>query len=190
MLIKYVLRNYTARNIITLIFEEYVWSILKHVPGIEGILLRRLYIRIFAGKAGKGSVIQRGVHIRDVGKLEIGDNLFINRCCHLDCYGGLKIGNNVGIGPHTIIITANHGFLTRGTNYANHNFVGQRVEIGDGSIVSANCYINPGIRIGSNCIVAAGTSVFCNVPDGKKVGPAAMTSYASAMRCLLKEFGR
>ncbi len=187
-MMRYVLSNYSIGSLFRLAIEEYIWSIAKHVPGIEGMLLRRLLLRLLAKHCGKNAVIQRSVHIRSGEGFSIGDNFYVNRGCHFDAFGGIDIGNDVGIGPHTTIITNDHQFVTVGNDYSTRQFKGRRVEIGDGTIVGAHCYINPGVRIGKGCVIAAGSAVFVNIPDGLVVGPSPLTMHSKAMRAMIAEF--
>jgi acetyltransferase-like isoleucine patch superfamily enzyme len=189
-MIKYVLSNYSFSSLLKLTIEEYLWSIAKHIPGLEGVLIRRGLFRLLAKHCGKNLTLQRCVHVRSCETFSVGKNFYANRGCHFDAYGGLIIGDDVGIGPNTTIITMDHQFATAGTNYRNRKFKGRQVEIGDGTIIGAHCYINPGVKIGKHCIIAAGSSIFIDIPDGAMVGPAPMTSYPKAMRSMLTEFGK
>jgi len=168
-LIKYILKNYSLKDFLSSLTDEYIWSFIKHLPGIEGVFIRRMYIKAFSKKCGRGFVIEKNVFIRCSCQLSIGNNVFINRDVHLAALGGLCIGHNVAIGPKVVIITNDHKFFTLGTSYQSRSFVTKQIKIGSNTIIGANCYINAGVTIGDNCIVAAGTSIFVNIPDGMQV---------------------
>jgi acetyltransferase-like isoleucine patch superfamily enzyme len=187
-LIKYILANYSFKELAVTITDEYLWSILKHVPGIEGLFVRKAYLKLFARKCGRGVVFERNVFVRCASNLSIGDNVFINRDVHLAALGGIEIGDNVAIGPKVVIITNDHKFSTAGTDYQSREFVKKPVKIGANSIIGSNCYINPGVSIGANCIVAAGTAVFLDIPDNTQVSGQVCDLYSRNMKRTLKNF--
>ena len=185
-MINYILKNYSLKELIVTIFDEYVWSLIKHIPGIEGLLCRRLYLRLFAFSCGADVVLEKNVFIRCSSNLKVGNNVFINRDVHLAALGGIEIGDNVAIGPRVVIITNDHKFFTASTSYQTRRFVKKPVKIGANSIIGANSYLNPGITIGENCIVAAGTSVFVDLPDDVQVSGQVCDLYVRNMKKTLK----
>jgi maltose O-acetyltransferase len=185
-LIKYILKNYSLKEFVVALADEYLWSILKHIPSIEGLVLRRAYLNVFARRCGHDVVVERNVFIRCASNLSLGNNVFINRDVHLAALGGIEIGDNVAIGPRVVIITNDHKFLTAGTNYRSRQFIRKPVKIGSNSIIGANSYLNPGVTIGENCIVAAGTSVFVDIPDGMAVSGQVCDLYVRTMKKSLK----
>lgn len=85
-----------------------------------------------------------------------GDNTGI----YIQAINPIIIGNNVGFGAGTAIISANH----------NHHFhsvhdVVEPIVIGDNVFVGANCVILPQINIGSNVVIGAGSVVTKNIPS-------------------------
>lgn len=181
-MIKYILKNYSLKEFVISLLDEYIWSVLKHIPGIEGILCRRTYLRVFASSCGHDVIVERNVFIRCVSNLTVGNNVFINRDVHLAALGGIEIGDNVAIGPRVVIITNDHKFFTAGTDYQSRQFVKKAVKIGANSIIGANSYLNPGITIGESCIVAAGTAVFVDIPDGAHVSGHVCDLYVRNMK--------
>jgi len=181
-LIKYVLSNYDLKSIINVVLDEYLWSILKHIPSIEGVLLRRVYLKLSAKSYRGGLTIQRSTHIRSSREIDFGANIYINRDCHIDAFGGLKLGDNVGIGPKTVIITNDHSFITQGNDYYKRKFIPRKIHIGENTIIGSNCYINPGVTIGKNCIIASGSNIFIDIPDNTKVSDSYLDKYTTNMK--------
>ena len=98
----------------------------------------------------------------DCGKnLKIGKRVFINAGCQFQDQGGIEIGDDVLIGPQTIIATLNHdsdpekrgGMIPRPVKIGNRVWLGARVTI---------C---PGVTIGDGAIVGAGAVVTKDVPS-------------------------
>ena len=97
----------------------------------------------------------------DCGKnIKIGRRVFINAGCQFQDQGGIEIGDDVLIGPQTIIATLNHDPdpEKRGGMFA------KSVKIGNKAWLGARVTICPGVTIGDGAIVAAGAVVTKDVP--------------------------
>jgi len=97
----------------------------------------------------------------DCGKnIKIGKRVFINAGCQFQDQGGIEIGDDVLIGPQTIVATLNHdpnpekrgGMIPKPVKVGNKVWLGARVTI---------C---PGVTIGEGAIVGAGAVVTKDVP--------------------------
>ncbi len=77
-------------------------------------------------------------------------------------------GNNVWIGPNTLITTINHPLSPKGRR--EHLGIAKPVKIGNDVWIGGNCTILPGVTIGNNVVVAAGAVVTKDVPDNCVVG--------------------
>ena len=75
----------------------------------------------------------------------------------------IHIGDNVMIGPNTLITTVGHPLSPMGRR--RHLGIAQPVIIGNDVWIGGNATILPGITIGNNVIVAAGAVVTHDVPD-------------------------
>ena len=80
----------------------------------------------------------------------------------------IYIGNNVMIGPNTLITTVGHPLSPMGRRL--HLGIAKPVIIGDDVWIGGNVTILPGITIGNNVVVAAGAVVTKDVPDNTLVG--------------------
>ena len=97
----------------------------------------------------------------DCGKnIKIGKRVFINAGCQFQDQGGIEIGDDVLIGPQTIIATLNHDPdpEKRGGMFAKSVKIGNKVWLG------ARVTICPGVTIGEGAIVGAGAVVAKDVP--------------------------
>lgn len=97
----------------------------------------------------------------DCGKnTRIGKRVFINAGCQFQDQGGITIGDDVLIGPQTIIATLNHDPdpERRGGMYA------RPVRICDKAWLGARVTVCPGVTIGEGAIVGAGAVVTKDVP--------------------------
>ena len=97
----------------------------------------------------------------DCGKnIKLGKGVFINAGCQFQDQGGITIGDDVLIGPQTIIATLNHDPDPgkRGGMFAKPVVIGDKVWLG------ARVTICPGVTIGEGAIVGAGAVVTKDVP--------------------------
>ena len=88
----------------------------------------------------------------------IGDNVTIK--CGVQLWDGLRVGNNVFIGPNVTFCNDKH------PQSGNHDFECLQTVIEDDVSIGANATILPGLRLGRGCVVGAGTVVTKDVPPG------------------------
>lgn len=100
------------------------------------------------------------IKVYDKGKLNIGDNCFLNDNCSINCQENINIGNNVMFGQNVLVFDHDH-------DYKNDikEFVRKRIFIGDNVWVGANCIILKGVEIGNNVVIAANTTVKEDIPN-------------------------
>jgi len=79
---------------------------------------------------------------------------------YIQANNGLIIGNNVGFGSGTKIISANHSH----TNHSKHSKT-PPIVIGDNVFIGANSVLLPGVNIGDNVIIGAGSIISKNIPS-------------------------
>ena len=103
----------------------------------------------------------------DFGKnIAIGEDVFINACCHFQDHGGVTIGDGCQIGHNVVFATLNHGLAPeeRKSTYPAPIVLGRNVWVG------SNATILQGVTIGDNAVVAAGTVVTKDVAANTVVG--------------------
>ena len=103
----------------------------------------------------------------DFGKnITIGQNVFINACCHFQDHGGITLGDGCLIGHNVVFATLNHGIAPddRASMYPAPIRLGKNVWVG------SNSTILRGVTIGDNAIIAAGSVVTKDVTGNTIVG--------------------
>lgn len=123
---------------------------------------------IFGGKIsiGNNNEFLNGVLLMTYGGIiTIGDHCSINPYTIIYGHGkGTKIGNNVLIAAHTVIIPANHIFENSKKLIREQNTKSSGIEIQDDVWIGAGCKILDGVIIGHGSIIAAGSVVNKNIP--------------------------
>lgn len=99
------------------------------------------------------------------GNIVIGNYCSLNPFCILRGHGGIKIGDNVRIGPHVDIIAADHGFVERDIPSMFQSETMKGIEIENDVWIGANAVIVDGIKISKGAIIAAGAVVTRNVSE-------------------------
>ena len=115
-------------------------------------------------RIGANSVIDDYVKIKHVGgdgHVEIGENVYLNSFTVIYSGNGVKIGNDVLIGPNCSIVPSNHNFADRNIPMRLQKFGASRggvvieddVWIGAGTIILDGAYIAKGSVIGAGSLV-------------------------------------
>lgn len=129
---------------------------------------REKAIRDLFGSAGIEPVVLPTFNCDNGKNIIVGDYFLANYNVTILDISKFTAGNNVWIGPNTLITTINHPLSPKGRR----EFLGiaQPITIGDDVWIGGNCTILPGVNIGNNVVVAAGAVVTKDVPDNCVVG--------------------
>lgn len=133
-----------------------------HTPEEVNALLSELF-----GKPVPDSLRVFPPFYTDFGKnIQVGENVFINACCHFQDHGGVTLGDGCQIGHNVVFATLNHGLSPEGRphTYPAPIVLGRNVWVG------SNATILQGVTIGDNAIVGAGAVVTKDVPANTIVG--------------------
>lgn len=123
-------------------------------------------IEVFNKKAkisiGKFVFIRKNASIRiDFnGVLNIGNNVFINDNCNINCVNQITIGKNTKIAPNVCINDHDHNYKKD----TNDHLIRGEVTIGENVWIGSNVVILRNTNIGDNVVIAAGSVVKGVVP--------------------------
>jgi len=158
---------------ITAIIKESKLDLIRLNPNIE--LGKNVYISNdskietrYGGsiKIGDNVIIFDGVLIlSDGGDVRIGNGCQINPYSIIYGTGcGTKIGSDVLIAGHCMIIPANHTFSDKSSTIKNQTIRSKGIIIGDDVWIAHGSTITDGITIGKGAVIAAGAVVNESVP--------------------------
>lgn len=149
-------------------YMHFLWDVLDKLPISVvvsfSIPFRRMLAKRLFKKCGRNFIAEENVRFNFPQNLEIGDDVFINRCTFLDTKGGIVVGNFVGITEDVQIFTHNHSE----SDHATRTY--EKVVIKDYAKISSGAVILPGVTIGEQAIVAARALVTKDVPPNVLVG--------------------
>ena len=120
-------------------------------------------IRELFGSAGKSPVVLPAFHCDNGKNIHVGDNFFANYNVTILDNREVRIGDNVMIGPNTLIATVSHP-LSPAKRRAHLAFA-KPVRIGSDVWIGGNATILPGVTIGNNVVIGAGSVVNKDIPD-------------------------
>jgi acetyltransferase-like isoleucine patch superfamily enzyme len=100
----------------------------------------------------------------EFGWIEIGAHSTVNEFCSLHGAGGIRIGDGVRIGCHTVIHSVEHHFRRLDVPIWKQGTYAKPIVINDDVWVGANCTIIGGVTIGAHSIIGAHSLVTKDVP--------------------------
>jgi acetyltransferase-like isoleucine patch superfamily enzyme len=113
-------------------------------------------------RIGKFVFIRKNTSIRidHEGELVLGDYVFINDNCNINCVGRLSIGAYTKIAPNVCINDHDHNYKSEGRGH----LLVDDVTIGEHVWIGSNVVILRGTIIGDYAVIAAGSVVKGTVP--------------------------
>ena len=118
-------------------------------------------------RIGEGTAIMSRSYLyaNDCGNLTIGSRCSFNHNVFLGATGGeIVIGNDVLIGPNTVLRAADHVFTSTEVPIRGQGHRRGRILIGDDVWLGANVVVTAGVTIGNGCVVGAGSIVTHDLP--------------------------
>jgi acetyltransferase-like isoleucine patch superfamily enzyme len=116
---------------------------------------------------GEDCIIQDGADFRIEhpfsanNYIQLGDRVFIGRCCEFNCTSKIIVGNDTMIASNTTIVDVGH-HTEKGNNLKS---VSEDINIGSEVWIGARCVILKGVSIGNGAIVGAGSVVNKSIPE-------------------------
>jgi acetyltransferase-like isoleucine patch superfamily enzyme len=135
-----------------------------------------LYRRYLLAAAGEGLAVKCGVMIDAPEMIQVGKNLSIGEYTFLVGNGGIEIGDNVLMGHHVSVISAQHGYLDSATPMISQGLTLGKIKICDDVWIGAGARVLPGVTLGTGSIVGTNSVVTRDVAAYSIVGgvPAAV----------------
>lgn len=109
------------------------------------------------------------IQVNKFSGLVIGQNVHIGAGAHLDCRGGLFIGNHTHVSRNLTVFSVNHDYEGDLIPY-DDALIAKPVIIEDGVWIGMNVNILPGVIIGKGAIVSMGTTITKDVLPYSIVG--------------------
>ena len=129
---------------------------------------KRAILKSFFGAVGEDAEVLPGFTCDNGRNIFVGDHFLANYNVTILDIAPVRFGNNVMIGPNTLISSINHPMTPMGRR--KHLGIAKPVTIGNDVWIGGNVTIVPGVKIGNNVVIAAGAVVTRDVEDNSLVG--------------------
>jgi putative colanic acid biosynthesis acetyltransferase WcaF len=124
--------------------------------------LKRMVLRAFGAKIGKGVVVKTRVRVKNPWRLCIGDYCWIGEDVWIDNLENVHIGSNVCISQGALLLTGNHDYTTSSFSYR----LG-KIRIEDGVWIGARSTVCPGVTCRAHSILTVDSVATKNLEWGK-----------------------
>jgi len=139
----------------------------------------------FGFRLPKGTIISNVKNIRIGNNLKISPNCFLfaqgkpgdaqiilgdnvgmnyNVMLNADCGGLIKLGDNISIGPYTVMRASNHNFTDITIPIKEQGHIAGIIKIQNNVWIGAHVVILPNVTIGHSSIIGAGSIVTKDIP--------------------------
>ncbi len=144
---------------------EALWYVFKCVlfltPWPYPSALKRIVLRSFGARIGRGVVIKPRVNVHFPWKLTVGDHAWIGEGVFILNFEPVRIGAHCCVSQRAFLCTGNHDYRQPNMPYRN-----QPITVADGAWIGAQTFVAPGVTIGSEAVIAAGSVVTLDQPAG------------------------
>lgn len=113
---------------------------------------KRLLLRLFGARIGRGVVIRPRVKIKSPWRLAVGDYSWIGERVWLDSLAAITLGRDVCLSQGAMIETGNHDWSD-----PRFGLVVGPVAVEDGAWVAVRALVLPGARLASHSVLTAGS---------------------------------
>lgn len=148
----------STRNKVGRVVWTVVWSLLYRPTPRLFHGWRRLLLRLFGAKIGKGVHPYPSARIWAPWNLEMGDHSCLSEC--VDCYSvdWIRIGAHSTVSQYTFLCTASHRYTD-----PDMPLVTAPITIGDRVWIMADVFVAPGISVGDGAVITARSNVFHDI---------------------------
>lgn len=154
--------SFSLANRITRVAWGLTWLVLARFTPPPLHAWRRLILKAFGAKIGRGARVHASVRIWLPANLELGDNTLIGPGAHLYNQGRITVGARTVISQGAHICASTHDIAD-----PNFQLVVRPIAIGEQAWVAAEAFVGPGVTIGDRAVIGARAALFQNAePDG------------------------
>lgn len=120
---------------------------------------RRLVLRLFGAKVGRGAHVYPRVRIWAPWHLDIGDEAGIADGAILYSQAPIRIGARAVVSQGAHLCTGTHDYQSR-----TFQLVAKPIVVGSGAWIAAEAFVHPGVTIGDEAVVGARSVVTRDLP--------------------------
>jgi galactoside O-acetyltransferase len=146
--------------------DSWIGGLISLLPyGVVGNWLRRQYWSVKLGGGLRDVDIFPGVQLIASKNIRLGLGVSINRNVIIDAsHGEINIGDNVAIGPNTVLRAADHVFSNPNELIKNQGHKGGYIRIEEDSWLGTGVVVLRNVTVGKGSVIGAGAVVTRDVP--------------------------
>lgn len=114
---------------------------------------KRLLLKAFGARVGKGVTIKPRVTIKYPWKLIVGDHCWIGENVWIDNLGQVTLGNHCCLSQGALLLCGNHNFKK-----ATFDLMVSDIVLDDGVWICARANVGPGVTCNSHSVLAMGST--------------------------------
>ena len=114
--------------------------------------LKRILLKLFGAKIGKGVLVKPFVNIKYPWLLELGDHIWIGEHVWIDNLAKITIGNNVCLSQGAFLLTGNHDYTKQA-----FDLIVQPIILEEGVWIGANAIVCPGVVCHQYALLTVGS---------------------------------
>lgn len=120
---------------------------------------------------GKRLGLSRGINIMisNNGKVRIGNDVFFNNYCSINCLKSIDIGDGCIFGESVKIYDHNHKYINKNIRIKDQGFSVGKISIGENCWIGSNVTILKDVTIGKNVIIGANCLIYQSIPSNSIV---------------------
>lgn len=139
----------------------YIVKIIEKIYLYLYMISKKIMWKIKYGKniqIGKHVTFRKNFYINMTknARLIIGDNVFFNSFCSINCHDQIIIGNNTQFGQNVYLFDHDHDY---GFDLSKKFFKTEKINIGSNCWIGANTIILKGSNIGNNTIIGCSSVI-------------------------------
>jgi putative colanic acid biosynthesis acetyltransferase WcaF len=120
---------------------------------LPGSAHRRLLLRLFGARIGKGVVVKQGVRVKFPWRISVGDHTWIGEDVWIDNLALVTIGADCCLSQGAYLCTGSHDW-----SRSSFDLITKPIVIGDGAWIAARAVVGPGVEVGEGAVLGLGST--------------------------------
>jgi putative colanic acid biosynthesis acetyltransferase WcaF len=146
---------FSAANKLERMVWQIAWGLLARFTPPQLAAWRRLLLRVFGAKVGRGAKVYGSARVWLPRNLELGEGVLVGRGAEIYNQGRIAIGAYSVISQRAFLCASTHS-----TSDPDFALVLRPIALGRGCWVAAEAFVGPGVTMGDGAVLAARGALF------------------------------